>query len=70
VPPGRVLVLYVRERLGMGALGFGLITTAMAAGGLLGTASYGWLERHVRLGVIMRGGLIIEISRAGSAAFT
>ena len=22
--------------------------------------SYGWLERHVRLGVIMRGGLIIE----------
>jgi len=54
----------------MGVLGFGLITTAMAAGGLLGTASYGWLERHVRLGVIMRGGLIIEISRAGSAAFT
>ena len=55
-----VLVLYARERLGMGALGFGLITTAMAVGGLLGTASYGWLERHVRLGVIMRGGLIIE----------
>jgi predicted MFS family arabinose efflux permease len=55
-----VLVLYARERLGMGALGFGLITTAMAVGGLLGSASYGWLERHVRLGVIMRGGLIIE----------
>jgi predicted MFS family arabinose efflux permease len=55
-----VLVLYARERLGMGALGFGLITTAMAAGGLLGTASYRWLERHLRLGVIMRGGLIIE----------
>jgi MFS family permease len=55
-----VLVLYARERLGMGALGFGLLTTASAAGGLLGTASYGWLERHVRLGVIMRGGLIIE----------
>ena len=55
-----VLVLYARERLGMGAVGFGLISTAMAAGGLLGAASYGWLERHVRLGVIMRGGLIIE----------
>jgi MFS family permease len=55
-----VLVLYSRERLGMGALGFGLITTAMAVGGLLGTASYGWLERRVPLGVIMRGGLIIE----------
>ena len=55
-----VLVLYARERLGMSAVGFGLITTAMAVGGLLGTASYGWLERHVPLGVIMRGGLIIE----------
>jgi len=55
-----VLVLYARERLGMGALGFGLITTAMAVGGLLGGASYGWLERHLKLGVIMRGGLIIE----------
>jgi MFS family permease len=55
-----VLVLYARERLGMSALGFGLITTAMAVGGLLGTASYGWLERRVRLGLIMRGGLIIE----------
>ncbi len=55
-----VLVLYARERLGLGALGFGLITTALAVGGLLGAGSYGWLERHVRLGVIMRGGLIIE----------
>jgi MFS family permease len=55
-----VLVLYARDRLGMSALGFGLITTAMAVGGLLGSMSYGWLERHVRLGVIMRGGLIIE----------
>jgi predicted MFS family arabinose efflux permease len=55
-----VLVLYARERLGMGALGYGLITTAMAVGGLLGGACYGWLERHLHLGVIMRGGLIIE----------
>ena len=55
-----VLVLYARERLGMSAVGFGLITAAMAVGGLLGTASYGWLERRVPLGIIMRGGLIIE----------
>jgi predicted MFS family arabinose efflux permease len=55
-----VLVLYARERLGLGALGFGLITTAMAVGGVLGGACYGWLERHLHLGVIMRGGLIIE----------
>ena len=55
-----VLVLYARDRLGLGVVGFGLISTAIAVGGLLGTVSYGWLERHVRLGVIMRGGLIIE----------
>jgi MFS family permease len=55
-----VLVLYARERLGLGALGFGLITTAMAVGGVLGGACYGWLEQHLHLGVIMRGGLIIE----------
>ena len=55
-----VLVLYARERLGLGAIGFGLITTAGAVGGLAGTASYGWLERRVPLGVIMRGGLVIE----------
>jgi MFS family permease len=55
-----VLVLYSLDRLGMGQIGFGLLTTAMACGGLLGTVSYGWLERHVSLGNIMRVGLIIE----------
>jgi predicted MFS family arabinose efflux permease len=55
-----VLVLYSIERLHLGHLGFGLLTTSLACGGVLGTVSYGWLERHVSLGNIMRGGLIIE----------
>jgi MFS family permease len=55
-----VLVLYARDRLGMDELGFGLITTAIAIGGLVGTASYGWLERVLSLGNIMRIGLVIE----------
>ncbi|MEP6817769.1 MAG: MFS transporter [Marmoricola sp.] len=55
-----VLVLYSRERLGLGAIGFGLITTVSAVGGLVGTASYGWLERRFSLATIMRTGLIIE----------
>lgn len=55
-----VLVLYSLERLDMGEIGFGLLTSALACGGLVGTASYGWLERHVSLGMIMRGGLVIE----------
>ena len=34
-----VLVLYATERLGMGAIGFGLLTTVSAVGGLLGTGA-------------------------------
>ena len=49
-----VLVLYSLERLGMGEVGFGLLTSALACGGLVGTLSFGWLERHVSLGNIMR----------------
>lgn len=55
-----VLVLYAQQRLGLGAIGFGLLTTISAAGGLLGTALYGWITRRVSLGNVMRAGLIIE----------
>lgn len=55
-----VLVLYATRRLDLGAVGFGLVTTVSAAGGLIGTLSYGRLIRHVSLGNIMRAGLIIE----------
>ena len=55
-----VLVLYASERLGMDAVGFGLLTTAIAIGGIVGTASYGRLERRFALADIMRVGLLIE----------
>ena len=55
-----VLVLYATHRLGMGAVGFGLLTTVSAVGGLLGTLSYGWITRRVSLGDLMRIGLVIE----------
>ena len=55
-----VLVLYAGERLGMDAVGFGLLTTAIAVGGVIGTASYGRLERRFSLADIMRVGLLIE----------
>jgi predicted MFS family arabinose efflux permease len=55
-----VLVLYAQQRLGLGAVGFGLLTTVSAIGGLLGTGLYGWITRHVSLGNVMRVGLIIE----------
>jgi MFS family permease len=55
-----VLVLYATRRLGLGAIGFGLVTTVSALGGLAGTLAYGWITRRVSLGDIMRVGLIIE----------
>lgn len=65
-----VLVLYARQQLGMGEIGFGLITTASAAGGLAGTLCYGWLTRRMRLSTIMRIGLIIETLTHLSLAVT
>lgn len=55
-----VLVLYATDRLGMGPVGFGLLTTMSAIGGLAGTASYGWITRRISLGDVMRIGLIVE----------
>ena len=55
-----VFVLYSSERLGMNEVGFGLLTTAMAVGGIIGIVSYGRLERRFALSDIMRGGLLIE----------
>jgi MFS family permease len=55
-----VLVLYAQVRLGLGAVGFGLLSTASAVGGLLGTGLYGWITARVSLGNVMRAGLIIE----------
>lgn len=55
-----VLVLYAHRQLGLGAVGFGLITTVGALGGLLGTFSYGWITRRVSLANLMRVGLIVE----------
>ncbi len=55
-----VLVLYATRRLGLGEVGFGLVTTVSAMGGLLGTLAYGRITRHVSLADLMRIGLIIE----------
>ena len=55
-----VLVLYAKEHLHTGDVGFGLLTTAIAVGGLFGTTVYGRLTARVTLGNLLRAGLIIE----------
>lgn len=59
--PWGVLVLYATEHLQMGPVGYGMLTTASAAGGLLATVSFGWLERHVSFATLMRVVLTLEV---------
>jgi predicted MFS family arabinose efflux permease len=65
-----VLVLYATRHLGMGPVGFGLLTTTSAVGGLAGTAAYGWITRRVSLGDLMRIGLVVETVTHLSLALT
>ncbi len=59
--PWGVLVLWAQERAGVDAVGFGLLTTAAAVGGLIGTFSYGWVEKRVPLATLMRVLLLSEL---------
>ncbi len=64
-----VLVLYATDHLDLGSIGFGLVTTVSALGGLFGTLCYGRLIARVSLGDIMRIGLIVEtLTHLGLAA--
>jgi predicted MFS family arabinose efflux permease len=65
-----VLVLYATRRLGLGEVGFGLLTTVSALGGLLGVTLYGRLTRRVSLGDLMRIGLVVETLTHGALALT
>lgn len=56
-----MLVLWSLDVLHMGAVGYGLLTTASAVGGLVGTFLYGRLERHVPLATLMRACLSLEV---------
>ncbi|MGN0064929.1 MAG: MFS transporter [Nocardioides sp.] len=55
-----VLVLYATQHLGSGEIGYGLLVTVGAVGGLVGTTLYPWLERRVPLGGLMKGCLVLE----------
>ncbi len=56
-----VLVLYATQRLGMTEVGYGVMATMAALGGLLSTSYFGWLERHIPLATLMRTCLTLEV---------
>jgi predicted MFS family arabinose efflux permease len=55
-----VLVLWARARLGLDEVGFGLLTTVSALGGVVGTAGYGAIARRLSMGDMLRIGLVLE----------
>ncbi len=55
-----VWVLYAQQRLGLTDAGFGLLLTASAVGGLLGTAVTGRLTDRYGPATLLRAGLVIE----------
>ena len=59
--PWAILVKYSLDHLHMGEIGFGLLTTASAVGGLVGTFSYGRLERRFSLATLMKVCLSLEV---------
>ncbi|MGQ0841051.1 MFS transporter [Actinokineospora sp.] len=65
-----ILVLYAREHLGLPEVGFGLLLTAGAVGGLLGTLVVERLQRWVGDSVLLRVGLVIETATHVGLALT
>ncbi len=65
-----VLVLYSLDVLHMGPIGYGLLTTMSAAGAMVSTFAFGWLERHVRLVTLMRTCLLLEVLMHAGLALT
>lgn len=56
-----VLVLWALHRLNAGEVGYGLLTSAAAVGGLVATLGYDWLERRVRAATLMKACLLAEV---------
>ncbi|MGW2094522.1 MFS transporter [Promicromonospora sukumoe] len=68
--PWGVLVKYSLDHLHMSEVGYGLLTSASAAGGIVGILIYGWLERHVNLATLIRVCLTLEVLTHAAFALT
>lgn len=59
--PWGILVLWAQERLGVGAVGFGVLSTASGIGGLLAIVSFDRLEARFSLATLMKVCLTLEV---------
>jgi predicted MFS family arabinose efflux permease len=55
-----ILVLYAKERLGLSDVGFGMLLACTAIGGLIGSVTFGALEKRATYATLLRIGLIVE----------
>jgi predicted MFS family arabinose efflux permease len=68
--PWGILVLWAQDRLGVDAVGFGLLSTAVGIGGVLAVLGYDRLERRVSLATLMKACLTLEVLLHLALAFT
>ncbi len=65
-----IFVLYGTSRLGLSSVGYGVLLTAFAAGGLLGTLVAPWLLRTAGATPLLRAGLLVEVALHATLAAT
>jgi predicted MFS family arabinose efflux permease len=65
-----VLVLWSRNVVGMDDVGFGLLTTGSAIGGIIGTSMFPWLSKKVSFATLMKAFLSMEVSMHAGLALT
>jgi MFS family permease len=65
-----ILVLYARDRLGLGPAGYGVLLACSAAGGVIGTVIVKRLLARFGASLLLRVGLIIECATHVSLALT
>ena len=65
-----IFVLFAQERLGLGPVGYGVLMTSVAVGGVGGSFAAEYLVRWIGAGTTMRIGLLIEAATTGVIALT
>lgn len=65
-----IFVLYAFDRLRLGPVGYGVLLTAFAVGGLAGTILAPKLLRTVSATVLLRAGLLVEVALHATLALT